>query len=352
MISLQPKEWEVVRNIPTAVKVVQIARRTGIPLPTVTRIVRRLRERGAISAIPRYSALGLSFTAFLFDVAGLSDRELNSFLERLEELPYKVSISILRGVNRKYVLFIAVPPIDLLERYIDLLPREPVRTVRGYPLYWRPDIAKLTNYIPHLNVLLPNFEGLPGVLQEALDHDLSELLPSFREERAKFDLYDLYILAYRQEYAFNKLRVIADRIGISKQLLSYHFRRHVIPHLWDFNAVKLYLPLSQVPLSVLALEGREAVHVAYTLTQMPYFYSAIVGEKAAVVFYQLPCPFLSRFYRVLSEIGEVGVEAPLGVLCLDERYLRRWVPRYPTYFKEGRWVLVKGVEAETPERGC
>ena len=50
--------------------------------------------------------------------------------------------------------------------------------------------------------------------------------------------------------------------------------------------------------------------------------------------------------------GEVGVEAPLGVLCLDERYLRRWVPRYPTYFKEGRWVLVKGVEAETPERGC
>ena len=350
MIKLNPREWEVAREIPRAIKVSQIARRTGIPLPTVTRIVRRLRERGAISAIPRYSALGLSFTAFLFDVARLSDRELNSFLERLEELPYKVSISILRGVNRKYVLFIAVPPIDLLERYIDLLPREPVRTIRGYPLYWRPDIAKLTNYIPHLNVLLPNFEGLPGVLQGALDHDLSELLPSFREERAKFDLYDLYILAYRQEYAFNKLRVIADRIGISKQLLSYHFRRHVIPHLWDFNAVKLYLPLSQVPLVTLVLEGRAAPYLAYTLTQMPYFYSAIASRREAVVFFQLPCSLLSQLHRSLSEVRGLDVDVPLGTLYLDERYLRRWRPQYPTYFEHGRWILAAR-KAEILDKG-
>ena len=349
MISLQPKEWEVVRNIPTAVKVVQIARRTGIPLPTVARIVRRLRERGAISAIPRYSALGLSFTAFLFDV---TDVPYEGLARRLEELPYKLSISVLRSFSRRYLLLVAMPPKNALSEYLDMLPSEPCWVVNGQPLYWRPDIAKLTRYSAKYKVLVPALSEVPKVLSEVIEKDPSQLVPRLREEPVRVDVYDLWILTYKQRYAFNKLRVIANRIGISKQLLSYHFRRHVIPHLWDFNAVKLYLPLSQVPLSVLALEGREAVHVAYTLTQMPYFYSAIVGEKAAVVFYQLPCPFLSRFYRVLSEIGEVGVEALLGVLCLDERYLRRWVPRYPTYFKEGRWVLVKGVEAETPERGC
>jgi len=142
---------------------------------------------------------------------------------------------------------------------------------------------------------------------------------------SKLDVVDLLIYGMKAKWPFSSLREIEHAsekyLGkrISHQLLSWHFRKHVL-RLWTGNRVWLYTDLDQVPYRVIYLEGRDAPAVARALVQLPWFHTAYIDMDRALVSGQPPCNSLLPLYRQLSELDVDVME------FLMEPSLARYVP--------------------------
>jgi 3'-phosphoadenosine 5'-phosphosulfate sulfotransferase (PAPS reductase)/FAD synthetase len=106
---------------------------------------------------------------------------------------------------------------------------------------------------------------------------------------------------------------------VSHQVLSYHFRNHVLK-LWAGNRIWLYADAQQVPYRLLYLEGRDAPAVARALVQLPWLHTAYIDVGKAVVSGQPPCASMPHLYRVLGDLDVDVVEFAMEVGVL------KWVP--------------------------
>jgi len=265
---------------------------------------------------------------------------LKSGLERLP--PFTIAERRLRGRLGVLELLTAVPPEEHVEQYISLLPGEPQYVVFGYELvFWRPDRAGLTIYLEDRSEITSNVSEIEKVIERY------RRMPIGKSQvvREKIDEIDLKIIKEKHKYAFKKLREISKVVGISHQTLSYHFRRHV-RKIWYGNRIGLFLDANVVPFRVYIFEGRDAPALAKTLVELPYFHSALIGEERAYIVAQ---PFDSIREYLNKVIKEIDVHMPFGELIMELK-MKRKIPGYTCFFKNGKWILPIEEHVEAKER--
>ena len=125
---------------------------------------------------------------------------------------------------------------------------------------------------------------------------------------------------------------------VYRQLLSVHYRRHVIARLWRYNSITLYCEVRANPVRAYYLVGRDAPAAARALIKLPMMYSALIDVEAAIVFGQPPPGYLAVIYQLLSQLD---VEMPYGEIVLDPADITAWLNPY--------WAFTDGREWMWPE---
>jgi len=323
---LKANEWKVLRAASESLTIGDIVRKTGLKYYTVSRIIRRLRQKIKIGFEPLYLKMGLLPIAL---ITSKLQGELPPFTRATRKL---------RGKKGEFVLLTAVPPQKYIEDFLTLIPDRIEYIVRGFRrLFWTPN-AKLTLYVKEKGCLEPKIRELSNIIREqsyTINIDSRDLdLP------IEIDEIDLIPIWFKQTYAFLSLREISRltrkylRRVISHQLLSYHFRKHV-RKLWAGNYIGIYLDVRDYPFKVLLLEGRDAPRFAKALIELPYFYRAYIEEDRALVTGQ---PTEAVETALKDIIKDLDVDLPFGELIMDPS-LSKKVPPYIQYFKNGEWIL-------------
>ena len=112
-----------------------------------------------------------------------------------------------------------------------------------------------------------------------------------------------------------------ERAAYSRQVVSYHYRRHVLPG-WVCNTFHMFVDASEVPFVAAVLRGREAAALARVLVYLPYSGVAYVGDGCAFYLGQVSCRALRDFYALVSS---ADVEFPFGLMVM-KFHLKSWVP--------------------------
>lgn len=323
-VHIEPREWSVIHNIPYSLRISEIAGKAELPYSTTYKILEALRQRGKISFIPSYWSMGL------LPIAVIVRGDLSS----RKPPPYTLSVRRLFGHHR-YTLFTAVVPREMVDRYLRSLEGDRVALVRGFELaMWLPS-SRLTLYSADFGTMIPAYSYIYG---ELLENTRPVRMPKFGGE--KLDWLDVAIIVKKMDYAFTKLTEVkaflekSYGVKVSKQVLSYHFKNHVVRH-WVHNTVSLYLDMRLVPFRIFMLEGPAAPAVARTLTKIPYFYTAYIDVDKAIVVGQPPCSMHEELYEMLSS---VDVEMPLGDLVMSSRNIVKMYGTLLNNFENGKWI--------------
>ena len=320
-MKIKVKEWLVLKAACESLTIGDIVEKTGLKPYTVTRILNRLRGRVAIWFQPNYRKMDLLPIAII------------TRFSRTNLPPFTTADRRLYGFSkeRELELITAVPPERDVDLYLSLLSGEPKYVVYGYEyVFWRPSNARLTLHLETEGRVHP----LLSKVYEVLSNHLREIPQRTPPKTEIVDEIDLKILEEKQEYAFKKLREISRIVGISHQVLSYHFRRHV-RKLWAGNRIGLFLDAKTVPFRVYIFEGRDAPALAKTLVELPYFHGAFIDKEKAYVVAQ-PSNNVREYLNMI--IKELDVYMPFGELTMELK-MKRKIPGYIRFFRKGKWIL-------------
>lgn len=325
LLKLSPTEWRVVRAYPKSLNLAKVAATSGLPYSTVVETTKRLWERGVrVSFSPRLSLLGAKPILLVYG----GDR-------LLEPPPY--TVYTFRGIGKgKLHGVFALVPEPYVNEYLAELGREPLVEIVGAELlYWDPN-GRLTGYEPGLGVVVPDRTRVEEVVSMQL-----EAVPA--EEKKWVDWVDLLILSVKMSNAYAKLSPALSRLRAvhgsppSRQLISYHYRMHVVP-LWSGNVVRFKLPGNSCPERIYLFRGKGSRRAARALVEAPYFHEAVIGKEVAAVLAQPPCIAQTLPYEVICASGNTDVEE----LILTERVSFEWISsRLLQYYRDyGTWPPV------------
>uniref|UniRef100_A0A7C3SLC0 Lrp/AsnC family transcriptional regulator n=1 Tax=Thermofilum pendens TaxID=2269 RepID=A0A7C3SLC0_THEPE len=325
-LRLTPTEWKILRAYPSSQNLAKVASSTGLPYSTVVDVTRRLRERGVtVHYVPKLDRLGV--VPLLVVMEG-------------DMPPQTPAYTVYRceGIGkRKYTVLHALLPDRLVHDYLSLLPKEPAIEIRGLDVrYWDPR-GRLTRYDAGRGVVVLDESDFEKVLLSCWE---------FRtpEERRWVDWLDLLILSYKMRNAYAKLSSVMKKssgfveYAPSRQLLSYHYRMHVVP-LWRVNAIRYELQ-GPCPRKLYILEGKPSAAAACSLVEAPYFHEAVVGESAACVLSQHPCALEAFAYKVVYIASTVfSSEVDMEEIILTEFARYEWLtPELLSRYREhGTW---------------
>ena len=325
VLKLNPNEWRVLSAIPRSNTIARISELTGLPYSTVIDVVKRLVRGGIkVNFVPHYDILGLMPLVLIYK--GL----------KTQELPlYTIKVSKLMGTEN-YVAVEGLVPERFIDSYISAIPGEPLHVVKGLEIkHWLPT-GRLTTYVSGLGLVIPTTEKMEEVLAAGR-------APLERRERRWIDWIDLLVIIFKMQYSYTKLsdvsKMIESQLKIeapSRQLMSYHYRTHVMG-LWRYNSVSIKLNTTVAPLRFYYFEGKDARVAARVLTEMPYYFEALVDENVSAVYAQPPCYTHTLMYEILSQLN---LEMPLGeVIRVDERELQ-WITSEAIkhYHDRGDWM--------------
>ncbi len=328
LITVSRKEWRVINAIIDSWSIREIARKTKLPFATVYRIVKNFISKGRIRFIPDYKAMGLLPTYII------------SVQDDIEEAPV-----FTRAVRRMWgykplLLISALLPEPFLDRYIRSLNLDVIKVIKGYDyIRWRPDLGG-TLYSPSTNRLFPVFSSIIDNYRV-----YSEPVKRWRFEGEAPDREDLIIIWGRLKNPFmgaSEAVSLARKVDpsippLSKQVLSYHLKRHV-RKLWLYNSVTLYLDVGINPIRVFYIEGSEAHVIARGLVSLPSFFSAAIDEDKAIVVGQPPNHMFPNIYKMISSMD---VELPLGDLILEQQNMVVYFEPLWRYARDGKWVWLE-----------
>lgn len=314
---IRRREWKIIEAASTSRTVREISKKTKISPSTVKNILERLREKGSLRYVPNYLYFGFIPLAVICDF----DEELSRL-----HITGTLGRRILYGLE-KYILFTALIPVVFVDEYTRMLDAKKIVVKGTEYLRWRPDLSR-EFYNQEKEVLEPCFKKCFSLIDSTPknygnqyikpgpppDHiDLAIL--TFKLARGPFiKLSEVIRLAASIDPIFDK--------AYSRQTLSYHYRKHVIPG-WRYNSFSAYLPLKNVPMKILYFKGREAPLLARVLIRLPYFYSAFIDGDTSLIAAQIPCSFEEEFYNFLSVLD---VDMPLGVLIQSSKDINRLMP--------------------------
>ena len=321
---LRVEVWRVFNVIPSSLTLREVARRAGLSHSRVHRLYRyRLPEFAQVRFVPDFKEMNLLPLAVA----------VSRSVERAP--PFTRSFRKAYAAGRRMWIAVAYVPTAYLDRYLAELP-EPLFTVRGLEFEkWRPNPAVAYRYgylLPVESKLLEGVGGRPvewGVSRRSPDRiDVAIVTIKFFMD-AYMRLVQIARLATRLDPSFP---------ATYRQLLSVHYRRHVLPRLWRYNSITLYCDVRVNPVRAYYLVGRDAAVAARALIKLPMMYSALIDVDAAIVFGQPPPGYLAVIYQLLSQLD---VEMPYGEIVLDPADITAWLNPY--------WAFTDGREWMWPE---
>lgn len=327
------REWRVLESIPRALSIRQLARIAGVSVSTAHRIIRKM-DYLKVRFLVKYEKTGLLPLLVL-----LPNRPI------FKLPPYSRTLRTVRA-DKTYHVVTALVPFPHLDRYLSELPYKPLVVVKGYEVEgWRPD-AGLTKY--DAGLLRPSTEKLDL-------YKLSKPVYSWHHIEVP-DPIDLAILTFKLGDAFMTLKKIVEKASVvdssfrevSPQLISYHYRRHVL-RMWKYNAPRLCWDMRERPLWIFYLEGAKSHIAARAIVNFPGMRTTYIDEDKAIVAGQ---PSTETLYHIYSILTELDVRMPLGPFFVveDEYYAVEKTSYLWLYLREGRWswpseVSVKRVVA-------
>jgi len=323
---LTKKEWYFIKAAQHSESLADIAKQLRMPYATIYKIYKVLKSKASFNYVVNYKKMNLIHITLFFDG-----------YQALETI-HKLSISLRRIYGTKpYIMVSAFVPYIFKDDYIDSFERKPVKVIYGYEVHkWRPDSC-FSLYWEESNTIIPIF----NVFSENYNKFSKPVTINGYTHYAP-DKIDTAIILRKQQYPFESLvksiryirRYDPNFPILSKQVLSYHYKRHV-RRFWRYNSVIPLYDSSLVPFRVFYFEGREAPVLARILINLPMFYLATIDVDKAVLIGQPPCHTFENIYRIISTFD---VEMPLGDLVMSSQNMRRYIPPLWHFIEDKRWV--------------
>ncbi len=323
---LSKREWELLNAVVGAWTIREAARRAGIPYTTARKVIMEWKEKGDM--------------AFQVDYQKMNLMPLYIFTESKPSPEPPLTFSIRRAYwNRPLYLIHALVPTVYVDKYLEALGEEPITVIKAYSYKrWFPGSLG-TKYNEEAGMVEYDVEG-------AIITGLSERPPPEWERSDKApDKVDLAVIQGRMKDIFmrpgdalERARKIDPSIpDISRQLLSYHVNRHVLP-LWRGNVVNFYYESKETPLTVYLIKGDKAHSAAAALVSMPGFFEAAIDKNKALVIGQPPYRETTAVFEILEKF-KVSLEG--GAITLHPENLVEKPPYLWKYSEEGKWVWPK-----------
>lgn len=330
-IQLRERDLQIFKNIRYAWTLRELARKTGLPYSTVWRFFQNLKGKGKVYFMVNYRRLNLT------PVIIITKRK-----ERIYEMPsYTVAIREVYGLNRQRMLISAILPPRFIGKYLNLLGLDVVACVKGYEFIRWTFNSDFSTYMPSPGVIVPiygNIERLAFKYDYPVETNYTLKAP---------DVIDLAILTGKMTNAFmtsSEAINLIKRVDplfpeITKQLISYHARKHVKKLFWLGNTINFFAPMSSIPIRVWYFYGREAPIISRILAKIPTFFTATIDVDKAIVIGQPPCNMLEDLYKRVFSVFE-DVEMPLGDLILSSRSMQRVQPLLWKLVENGKWIWI------------
>lgn len=325
-IELTKKEWNFIKAAQRSESLTEIAKNMGLPYASVYRIYNILKSKASFNYAVDYKKMNLIHITLFFDG-----------YQRLDNVHmFSVSVRRVYGV-RPYTMVSAFVPYVFKEDYIESFNREPVKVVYGYEAHkWKPDSC-FSLFWELGQTIIPVFNIFSGNYKE-----FTKPVTNIGYTDQAPDKIDIAIILGKKWHPFEPLvkniRYIMKHDStfpiLSKQVLSYHYKRHV-RRFWRYNSVIPLYDSSLVPFRVFYFEGREAPVLARILINLPMFYLATIDVDRAALIGQPPCHTFENIYRIISMFD---VEMPLGDLVMSSQNMRRYIPPLWHFIEDKRWV--------------
>ena len=345
---------DILSAVATSTSLREAARKAGIPHSTLSRLIKKLEQKGKFRAFFNYPKLGL--------VPLLIIAEWTSIPSKNKIIEGTVSIREGYSLGLRALVITALVPFRLLDSYYLRRLNEwgltPYVVVRGLEyLKWNPALAPVT----HISRHIPSKYGINGSFFIPIYSELEKKIltentpPSPIEPNVNVpDPYDLALLFNfwrHSPWEPKKIPKYAIKDGlknINAKRISDHWRKHLLPY-WLYNTYISYFRMLEVPLRVLIFTGRSIYGVARALASIPYTYFSVIDIDRVAIVMQAPCSLYIDFYKLLSTF-DVSVEYDL----LLAPSLVRWDPRLWRFVrkrgKRWEWCEPKLVEVKVKRR--
>ena len=328
-------EYKIIKAIPKALTLKEIADTTGYSLPYVSRKIKQLYFNKAVLFYfkPDFLKMGLVPTIIILPY---KRRIIERF--RRNEYIYTLSLSHIANGIDDYLLIYAAPPAQYVEEYIYSLPAKPIAYYTDLDTYyWRPDKTRLTIF--KRKDLSTNWDRLYNEYENRKKNieDITN-----KRERVRLDNIDLFILAKLRKNLFTPISKIGEMLGISQQLASYHFRKHVL-RTWDHNVVKILFDVKKVLVKIHKFVFRnyvDAYAFANTISQSPYNIVVFMSTKEPLIIWltRLPCEEELYFNRILRQQMSIFIDEYKFLGFMESDLMLRWTIPLDAISK-GKWVF-------------
>jgi len=329
-LAIPPKIWEILKAIPFSLTASEIAKKSGISYNSVIWFLKNHRKNYVIGSEFDYRRMGL------IPLIVLSSLENNS----IKLPPYTFSVSEISSC-KKILMYKAFIPEDFVNDYLRDIDSDIFAVIKGYELLrWFP-FSKLTTYIKQSETIEPLVSRIYEVYNEVVSQRIS-----MEVKRAKIDIIDLYIMLDKLRFSYTKLSETLKRLkqrvdpNITKQLVSYHFNKHVKP-LWRYNYVMLLQDVNIYPLRAYYFEGKDAETLGRLLVHLPYMLLSFIDLGKSLVVAQPP-PHME--YLVYDIVSMFDVKMPLGELLLHTSKISRCKADPIGLYVDNKWIYPRIVK--------
>jgi len=298
MIRLSKSDYRILKALPRSLNYSEISRKAGFSQPYVSGRIKSMRDK--FDFVFRVDFWSMSLQPLL--VVGEYDEEF-LLKARGEGFQYMYSVETAFRSKERLLLVDLLPPRDEADSALESLGLDVKKLYRKrYEVAWRPDKCDLE-------------ELVNGSLVVRIDKlaEAYERCEEYREAERRViypDHIDLLILWKKMEHPFLPLASIGRKLGISQQLVSYHFRHHVLSQ-WIYNGVKVKILEERFPtlfVRVCMSSASSALKLLELAMKIPYVQKAFTtydDPKSVYAFLTVPCDKYLEFLAHAAEIGDI-----------------------------------------------
>jgi DNA-binding Lrp family transcriptional regulator len=158
------------------------------------------------------------------------------------------------------------------------------------------------------------------------------------------DEIDVFILKELEKNPTISLRALAKILGVSQQVVEYHYRKHILERnlIENFEVFTLHydLAVSDIFVFIFRFDSVEkCAKFAASLLDKPFVggLGKVLGENAIIGHVYLPRLDFRKFIDTLSKLARAGLLYSYDYVILDLRKAQRQTISYE-YFKNGSWI--------------
>ena len=326
--------------------VTRLARKLGVPPETVRKRLKRIHSRSFFRTHVNiyHTNLGLKKAVVLAEaVPGYEDL----LFESLKINNFLIYLSRCYGMHEGCLGIYTIPSNHCTDFKYFLIELERLKVARKIELYWSTCFQTVNLKCNWFDSASNSWKFLWDKWVEGIPTKMTRLPftlvdpPSFPVEGDETDVFILKELEKDATVSFTKL---AKMLGISPQLIRYHFYEHLIKRnlIEDFQVVVFPFDRAISDMFYFIFKfgnGEKLAKFALSLMDKPFVYSLgkILEEHALIANLYMPKAEFRKFIDILSRLVKAGfLQSYLYVIQDLNKTLRQTISY--DYFKDRSWI--------------